>query len=1583
VEAQSLHRVNEVSADLVRTPGSLGDLNSVLRHIAQTAQDAFATDACVILAFNPITGTFIGSHIVVGDLHAKNELLHDKPRPNGVTQQVLAEGIVLVQDLDVTPQYHNPFTRKEGIRSLAGLAMLTRHRKRPIGVIYLDFRQPKAFNSIDYENFKIFATQATLLLQETWLEIHLEEVAHIGQEINHNLATAEDLFQELQTYVDNVLDESHTLLLGIYQSQTNTLGLHIKEQEQTSFMNIPLQGAFKDVIETQESWFIRELSAEAQRIRLRVIENTIGIEKKESLIVAPLTLRGEPLGILSIQHPLPKAYGQEDLFVLQLLANYIALALHNIRLYSSLTELNETGQILTQQLESEQTLEATVEKIRDATKADIVVLFPYEPVLRRFILPQRMVGNLLDPTYPEVTVLGPDDIAVIALDHKGPIFAKDSDTTYAELRGFIQEGQGNFKEREKIRSAAVVPLRVGEEAVGVLFVNFRQPQRFDATQKLLIEGLAHYAAIAIKNSQVFGTLSLRRMRELEALQKIDRELSQALDLSSVLNTILSLAHERVAAEESSILLLNNRMQVLETAAAIGRHAESSQKQMLSLYENRGISRWVVEEKKPVLVNNLQKDLLWRDIHLPVAADIVSELDIPLLDGEEVVGVLNFESIKEGAFQKEDQDFLLTLAGQAVLAIKNGQAYEREKRLAEEGRVLNQISKEITSQLDLKHVFDLILEKALELTHSMTGGLLLYDSDQNDLWIAAEHGMAEDKKGKRLRLDQGIAGYVARTKELLNVDPSESPWNEIYLDYIPGTRSELAVPMLAGNDLLGVLDVESLTPDNFHESDERLLKGLADLAVIALQNAQAYEREKRLVAEAHVLNQISKELTSQLDLTHVFDLILEKALELTHSSFVSLLLYDPDLNDVWIAAARGEYHEEMNGQRQTLQQGIVGYVATHKQLLNLRDVSQPPWNEIYLEFFPETRSELAIPMLAGNDLRGVLNVESPYQNHFSERDEHLLHGLADLAVIAMQNAQAFDREKRLVEETRVLNQISKEITSQLDLNHVFDLILEKALELTSSTLGSFHLYNVELDELSMVAEHGVAEGKKGEHQRLGQGIVGYVAQRKQLENIGDVNQHPWHEIYMEFFPGARSELAVPMLAGNELHGVLNIESPIPNKFTEHDERLVRELADLAVIALQNAELFKKAEREAQHFELLYQAGQELSKITDLDQLDQAYNFVVHIADDQSQSQAVIYRYDEVNAKLVLNCASPYRNSPLFDRIELNEGLNGQAARERRTIVIHDANHLPPDVISIKQSDPGMYSFVVTPIMFKDQYYGNLGLRHEDVGHFRGTDIHFFEGLAQQLASTIHRLETTQERQEFEQRALAAEEMSLIGQSAFEVTHRLGNDLGLVNLYISDIHSELEKLGVTNGLISKKLNNISQSVQHVLSFSGDLKQELAKLGAKEEMAGEPTVLSSRSLLEEAQAAAHLPANISICLQIEDDVAMVRGIHSLVADILRNLVANAIQAMPGGGTITLRSPNAGRYVALEVNDTGVGIAPERLSQIFGLFFSTKGSSGFGLWSARRNALRNHGNLYVESKLGEGTTFTLLLPRADVGTV
>ena len=116
-----------------------------------------------------------------------------------------------------------------------------------------------------------------------------------------------------------------------------------------------------------------------------------------------------------------------------------------------------------------------------------------------------------------------------------------------------------------------------------------------------------------------------------------------------------------------------------------------------------------------------------------------------------------------------------------------------------------------------------------------------------------------------------------------------------------------------------------------------------------------------------------------------------------------------------------------------------------------------------------------------------------------------------------------------------------------------------------------------------------------------------------------------------------------------------------------------------------------------------------------------------------------------------------------------------------------------------------------------------------------------------------------------------------------------------------------------------------------------------------------------------------------EIDEDTGYIRVSPQLVMDILRNLVSNAVDAMPGGGKIMLRAHNVGRTVALEVVDTGIGIPPDKKSKIFDLFFSTKRSSGFGLWSSRRYALRNHGNLRVESEPGKGTTFILSLPRVS----
>lgn len=1386
----SFDDMNEILTRLAYTPEKSGDLTSIIQHIANTAKEAFMADECTILTLNPMTEGFINSITIPDNSSAKRPILD-----GDITHNILQAGLLRIENL-------------EDKQILIGLALRTQHRKRPLGVIYLSFSNGTQLSTQRLRHVQIFATQASHLLQETWLAHSYEEMTHIGQDINQNLSTIDDLFQQLQTYIDTVFDSSHALLLAIHRVQADKISLFWQEQDKFTQCNASLQGICQHVLVTRQAVFIKHLSQETEQLPCP-LEHIEGSGVKESLIFVPILLLGETLGVLSIQHSLPDTYGQEDLQMLQLLATHTALVLHNMRLYNGLNQLNEVGQLLTRHLDSVQTLP----KILQMTGADLVVLYPYDAQRKEFFLPPRIAGELIDESTPQImSSTLPDGITTLILKNREPIFVRESSTIYDIVGGQVRPG--NFQQREQIRSTATIPLLLGNEAVGVLYINFRQPQNFDTIQRLLIEGVAHFSANAVKNAHLSVNSSLRRVYELEMLQYIVNELNRNLSLHSVLSTLLTLAKEHVTADTAAIMLYNPSTRMLEVARVVGNQAEERVNVKIAREATKGITRWVLENKRAVRVDNVHRDEPWMHVYFPTALHTISELDVPLMVDNEVIGVLNFESNSEGTFRQEDQDFLTTLAGPAVLAIKKAQAYERATSLAKEAQALNKISKEIAGQLNLDQVLELVLDKALELTNSAQGALMLYDPNHDDLIIAAERGAYDAQKGTHLSMSRGIVGYVARHKKALNVDPT-----------------------------------------------------------------------------------------------------------------------------------------------------------------------QPPWNDKFIQFGTETRSELAVPMLAGNDLRGILNVESPQTNNFNESTTQLFQGLADLAVVALQNAEAYEREKRFAAESRTLNEISKEITSQLNPTRIFELILEKAFALTNTNTGSLELYDVEKDELRVVAESGriITEGRKINPY---EGVIGHALKNRQVLNI-NIEESPWKEIYSSIIPGTRSEIVVPMLVGENLYGVINIESPNPGHFNQRDVDLLQGLADLAVVALQNAERYIKAEREAQRFKLLYRAGQELSEITEWSERERAYDVTFDIAQDYSQSHMAISIREEERQELVVTRTSQTTEQPLTPLSEIHDAANEQIAREIRTSMIHDMVTPASNMEGPQTTALPIHSSLITPIKFKDRYYGDLSLSHESTGYFNETDSDFLEALAQQLATTIYRLQAVQETKESEQRALyAEEEMAAIGQVAFELTHRLGNDLGLVRSFVDDINTELEKLRINNSFIHSKLDKIVQGTRKMLDLGKGLKKVMTRSG--ETAISKPVELHPGTLLDQVlqdfdETLLSHP-NITINLEVDNQTTLYAA-PDQTKDILRNIITNAIEALPDGGAIDLRTRESGPFMAIDIHDSGKGIPSQILSRIFDLSISTKGSSGFGLWSARRNAIRNKGDLKVESVQGQGATFILLLPKIERG--
>jgi signal transduction histidine kinase len=304
---------------------------------------------------------------------------------------------------------------------------------------------------------------------------------------------------------------------------------------------------------------------------------------------------------------------------------------------------------------------------------------------------------------------------------------------------------------------------------------------------------------------------------------------------------------------------------------------------------------------------------------------------------------------------------------------------------------------------------------------------------------------------------------------------------------------------------------------------------------------------------------------------------------------------------------------------------------------------------------------------------------------------------------------------------------------------------------------------------------------------------------------------------------------------------------------------------------------------------------------------------------------------------------------------------------------------------------VHSTVVVPLYLEGELVGVLFIHFRQTQQFELSQRRLVENLACYAAISINVSQTLHTLSEGRIHELAIlqsidrelytnVELTEILPTMFEfVVHGLGNSLGLVGYYVNTIQEELQMRGVVSEPISEKLRLIDLSTSSVLNLSNQLKQKVVHTAT--EIQAEPHLFHPQALLEEALGEIAVPANIRVYRQIEPDAAEILVYPRPVVHSLHNLIMNAIQAMPKGGELTCSIYNRGPSVVFEVKDTGIGIPLERHTEIFKLFYSTKNSSGFGLWSAQRSALKNRGKLELQrSILGSGTTFVLFFPREGV---
>ncbi|MBE0680524.1 MAG: GAF domain-containing protein [Anaerolineales bacterium] len=842
-----------------------GELRKSLERIATAAQRYFSADFCVIFPVNPVTHKFLREPpTIIGSLAKLTQKEFKIPRETGLASLVLTQKILLVEEGEIS-NYKTPITEIEKIHALVGFGLFTKRHARPLAVIYLDYKKPKKFDKKFQSELKTFIEIASSELQNTWFIRRYREIAKIGQDINENLESIDRVFEKVFTGIRGILDVGYYFSLAMYNLHRNDADLFLVEEGKkvAKKQNYPLTNSIS-------SWMITNLvTLKIDNIDVDVLPEGVraihveGTKSKEkSLVFVPLRISDRPLGVISVQHPEPSHYDDEDRQILELLANHISLAINNIRLLDDLRKVDAAGQILTQKLDSDQdVISEVVHLIHESTQADLVILYPYNQSEAKYLTPV-FKGTFLNQD--SLKMAQPDSAALVHLINlrEEPAFANSSIAFY-EFFGLNYSTQ-KFPVRENIQSMAAIPLKVGAESVGILFVNFRNRQIFHDAQKWTISSLARYAAIAIKNSRQYQRLRDRRLQELEHLRQIDREISQTLDRDKILQTILELTTKHIKADTGVILLHDKKLNAIKAKAAIGENLRPLEQQVYSLDQFKGIAKEAFKRKMTIRIENVRTSLEWKDMFNEISSNTISEMDVPLVLGDEVIGVMNFESSRISAFSVDDQEFMETLAGQAVIAIKNAIEYERAQRIAKERQALIDIVNTLLLQTEPKEIFSIILNKALELTETDKGTINTCDEIRREIKVVVDRGLKPEMKGGVQSFDKGIIGKSVREKHIIKIDRiSSDPLSNEFYDAFPGIEeSELAVPIFDGAKVIGVINLESENPYHFEDDDTELIRSLASLCAVAIKNAENMN-QKQLASVGIITGDLSHKMKSPL------------------------------------------------------------------------------------------------------------------------------------------------------------------------------------------------------------------------------------------------------------------------------------------------------------------------------------------------------------------------------------------------------------------------------------------------------------------------------------------------------------------------------------------------------------------------------------------------------------------------------------------------------------------------------------------------------------------------------------------------
>lgn len=729
--------------------------------------------------------------------------------------------------------------------------------------------------------------------------------------------------------------------------------------------------------------------------------------------------------------------------------------------------------------------------------------------------------------------------------------------------------------------------------------------------------------------------------------------------------------------------------------------------------------------------------------------------VPMEDQGFVLGALQITRPKGPGFQKEEIELIETLASVIAVGLYASHRVEVERFRLGQLNLVRQVSAQIASVLNLDELSRRVTELIQKTFNYYYVAIFTVRPGTSSLRFrasAASPGKSR-KTGGTLVLDvdvgQGLIGQVAASGERIFAPDVRAESRYRFIHSLPETRSEVVIPLKIEDRCLGVLDVQSDRLNAFHPNDLLVLEALADNIARAVEGARLYGDLRRRADQLTLVSEVSKVVTSTLDL----DSLMKEAASLVHQRFkfpyVHLFTVHPNRRLIEFEAGSGKRSHALEGYTILLDdaQGIIPWVAREGKTVLANDVSQEARYRPSPLFPKSTRAELCIPLLYGEKVVGILDIQSDKLNAFSEDDQVMFEAVAGTVAAAIRNADLYSSEQWRRRVSDSLQEVAGLLSSDVGVDEVLEAILTELERNLPVEVSAIWLMNE--GDLHLAAVHGV-DGQLVEEARQADSKMTDILQEVMISDTPLIRKPTdpiWPSGQAAGFEGTYSSLAAPLRIGDQSVGIISLSHHAPGRYGHEAQAMVMTFAGYAAVAIENARLYDTAQDQAYASAALLQVAQAVASLSDLDEI---LGTIVRIMPILAGVERVVlflwepvrevfravkeFGFSDKAAGVLLNREFKQGEFPLLDVTRLRGQIVtytlGRKEVPERWLKI---NPLAVKLDQLQSGHPSLYS---VPLSIKAELFGVMLIEEAKGGsRFSTRWLEIINGIAQQAALAI--------------------------------------------------------------------------------------------------------------------------------------------------------------------------------------------------------------------------------------------------------